>query len=181
MAKNHPIRLEPFAADLFFQQGMTFEFAALDLSTRKNIFPYATVAATNLILAAELYLKALASLDGKRPIKTHDLLILYDDLEPTTRDTIARRWPQAEAGAQELIDAGNAKYGLPAFKLEIEPYADVITRCRRLFEDLRYPTETSWLSSNARLAIPLRTEVLTRKPEWGPSADDPREKLLRAR
>lgn len=181
MAKKQPFRLEDFEADSFFQQGLTFEFSALQLSTQHGLLAHAPVAATNLILAAELYLKVLASLDGRDPIKTHDLLMLYEDLEPSTRDVVASRWPKAEAGMQELINAGNMKYGLPAFEVPSERYVDLITRSRRFFEDLRYPTEVSWVSSNLRLASPLREEVLNRKPEWHPSADDPREKLLRAR
>jgi hypothetical protein len=176
-----PRRLRECDPAGFFDRGLDFEYAALKFALGYEEFARQTVSATNLTLANELYLKALAFLDGKMPIIDHDLTLLFQDLNHTTKRLLRDHWLEARKGIDELHKLGSEKYNMPLPPLATETYDDIIERARSSFVDLRYPGKGSWDLVQKRLAIPARSEILRRHPEWTPIAPDPREWLLRVR
>jgi hypothetical protein len=164
----------------FFDQGLTFEFAALELQRRSDFLTVATVVAINSTFSAELFLKALSALNGELPYKTHDLEVLFADLPDDVKARLHANWPTVFLGAQVMIDHFNRLHGLPKITLAVPDLEDAIAKARLAFEELRYPSNNSWINVNQRLPKLIRNEILARHPEWIPPDSDPRVILIKA-
>jgi len=168
MAKQERLQsiVEPYA---YFRQAEAFALTALAARAKRNevgddaailLLPQTVCSA----FAVEMYLKCWSVIEGRQPLRTHDLRDLYNDIQ----DVEAKRLIKLIFEAQNGASFANWKLNGPDPSKVPKDFEEALVFSSTAFVKIRYHMEYDgsvgyWLSSLPSL---LRMTLVGKVPEW---------------